>query len=212
MLFSLSFRFTLWLARTAKSTIWHFFIIITRSGRLSMIRWFVYISKSHMSLLGCNIVKIKVALVLPVKGQIVPQLLQKVMALALDNLKTFLWQKTKKPNRKHFISSFNSLNSFHFLKYFFPNYFLSYLSFQLFSFDFFSSSFFPYLFTFSLLCSIFFLFLCLPVLFTFFLFFELSRFFLTSDDMRKLGIYSLSSPANHQHNKRINTISIYKHK
>ena len=48
--FSLSFRFILWSAGTAKSTIlqiFFFFIIIMRYGLLAGIRWFVWILKSH---------------------------------------------------------------------------------------------------------------------------------------------------------------------
>ena len=51
--FSLSFRFILWSAGTAKSTILQilfFFIIIIRSGLLAGIRWSVCMLKSHRSL------------------------------------------------------------------------------------------------------------------------------------------------------------------
>ena len=51
--FSLSLRFILWSAGTAKSTvllILFFFIIIMRSGLLAEIRWYVCILKSHRSL------------------------------------------------------------------------------------------------------------------------------------------------------------------
>ena len=51
--FLLSFNFTLWSARTAKSTIQQVFIsllIITRFGCLVEIRWSIYISKSQSSL------------------------------------------------------------------------------------------------------------------------------------------------------------------
>ena len=50
-LFSHSFSFILWLARTAKSTILQiFFVVIIRSGLLAEIRWSVCISKSQRSL------------------------------------------------------------------------------------------------------------------------------------------------------------------
>ena len=51
--FSLSFRFILWSAGTAKSTILQFFfflLIIMRSGLLAGIRWSVCMLKSHRSL------------------------------------------------------------------------------------------------------------------------------------------------------------------
>ena len=50
--FSLSFRFILWSAGTAKWTILHFFflLIIMRSGLLAGIRWSVCMLKSHRSL------------------------------------------------------------------------------------------------------------------------------------------------------------------
>ena len=53
--FSLSFRFILWSAGTAKSTILQFFfffflLIIMRSGLLTRIRWSVCMLKSHRSL------------------------------------------------------------------------------------------------------------------------------------------------------------------
>ena len=54
--FSLSFRFILWSAGTAKSTIlqifffFFFFLIIMRSGLLAGIRWSVCMLKSHRSL------------------------------------------------------------------------------------------------------------------------------------------------------------------
>ena len=50
--FSHSFRFILWSARTAKSTIWQilFLLIIIRSGLLAGIRWSVCILKFHRSL------------------------------------------------------------------------------------------------------------------------------------------------------------------
>ena len=51
--FSLSFRFILWSAGTAKSTllqILFFLLIIMRSGLLARIRWSVYILKSHRNL------------------------------------------------------------------------------------------------------------------------------------------------------------------
>ena len=53
--FSLSFRFILWSAGTAKSTIlqilfFFFLLIIIRSGLLAGIRWSVYMLKSHRSL------------------------------------------------------------------------------------------------------------------------------------------------------------------
>ena len=52
--FSLSFRFILWFAGTAKSTIFQilffFLLIIMRSGLLAGIRWFVCMLKSHRSL------------------------------------------------------------------------------------------------------------------------------------------------------------------
>ena len=48
--FSLSFRFILWPAGTAKSTIFFFLLIIMRSGLLAGIRWSVCILKSHRSL------------------------------------------------------------------------------------------------------------------------------------------------------------------
>ena len=48
-LFLLSFSFTMWPARTAKSTIWQilFLLIVTRFGHLAKIWWSVYISKSQ---------------------------------------------------------------------------------------------------------------------------------------------------------------------
>ena len=52
-LFSYSFRFTLWSAETARSTILqilYFLLIIIRSGLLAEIRWSVCMSKSHRSL------------------------------------------------------------------------------------------------------------------------------------------------------------------
>ena len=52
--FSLSFRFILWSAGTAKSTILqilYFLLIIMRSGLLAGIRWSVPMLKSHRSLL-----------------------------------------------------------------------------------------------------------------------------------------------------------------
>ena len=51
--FSLSFRFILWSARTAKSTILQilfFLLIIMRSGLLAGIRWSICMKKSHRSL------------------------------------------------------------------------------------------------------------------------------------------------------------------
>ena len=51
--FSFSFNFTQWSARTAKFPIWQvlfFVLIITRSGRLAENRWSVCMSKSQRSL------------------------------------------------------------------------------------------------------------------------------------------------------------------
>ena len=48
--FSLSFSFILLSARTAKSTIFFFWLIIIRSGLLAKIRWSICMSKSYRSL------------------------------------------------------------------------------------------------------------------------------------------------------------------